>query len=84
MELNKEMMQLSMESMKHNLKPMIITFLPLLFVFAGLRSLYYGMGDLIPWGANLPLVGTGAGWLLCYIIFSMIFSIALRKIMKVH
>jgi len=49
-----------------------------------LKSLYSGVGDIIPWGADLPLVHTGAGWLLSYIIFSMIFSIILRKILKVH
>ena len=84
MELQKEMLKLSAEQMKHSMKPMLFTFLPLILIFGGLRSLYSKTGDIIPWGADIPLFHTGAGWLLCYIIFSMIFSIILRKLLKVH
>ena len=84
MELQKEMLKLSAEQMRHSMKPMIITFIPLLLVFAGLRSLYAKIGDIIPWGADLPIVHTGAGWLLCYIFLSFAFSLILRKLMKVH
>jgi uncharacterized membrane protein (DUF106 family) len=84
MELQKEMLSLSAEQMKHSMKPMLFTFLPLIAVFAGLKSLYASTGDIIPWGSDIPVFHTGAGWLLCYIIFSMIFSITLRKILKIH
>jgi uncharacterized membrane protein (DUF106 family) len=84
MGLQKEMLSLSAEQMKHSMKPMLFTFLPLIAVFAGLKSLYTGVGDIIPWGADIPLFHTGAGWLLCYIFFSMVFSITLRKILKIH
>ena len=84
--IQKEMMQLSLEQMKHSFKPMLITFLPLILIFAGLKSLYTnaGVGDIVGWGANLPLIGTGAGWFLSYVILSLVFNIIIRKIMKVH
>lgn len=82
--IQKEMMQCSMEQMRLSFKPMLITFLPLIGIFAWLRAVYAGTGDLISWGVNLPLVGTGAGWLLSYILFSLIFNIILRKIMGVQ
>jgi len=84
-EIQKEMMQSSAESMRLTLKPMIITILPLLIVFWLLKKLYMDLanvGNIIHWGAKLPLIGTGAGWLLCYIIFSFIFSLILRKLFK--
>ncbi len=84
-EVQKEMMQASMESMKLTLKPMIITFLPLLFIFYGLKTLYMNMakvGNIITWKVNLPIIGDGAGWLLCYISFGFIFSLILRKLFK--
>ena len=84
LELQKEMLSLSGEQMRHGLKPMILTFIPILLAFAGLRSLYTGVGDIIPWGADLPIIHTGAGWFLSYIIFSFTFSAILRKVLNVH
>jgi len=79
-----EMMELSMESLKMTFKPMIITFLPLLIVYALLGKAYIGasVGNIIYWGANLPIVHTGGGWLFCYILFSLIFNIIFRKLLK--
>lgn len=84
--LNKEAMEVNMEMMKLNFKPMLITLLPLLLVFWLLRQSYNaaGIGNIIAWPWNLPIVGNGAGWLLSYIIFSLIFSILLRKIFKIY
>ena len=90
-QIQKEMLELSMDQMKHSMKPMLITFLPLIAIFAGLRYLYSNVGNIIPWNFNVPVLCTvlpgvcnGAGWFLCYFIFSMIFSIIVRKILKVH
>ena len=84
MEINKEMMKLSSEMLKMSFKPMLITFLPLILIFTGLRSLYSeaAVGNLVTWGTNLPLVGDGAGWFLCYIFFSFAFSLIFNKIFK--
>lgn len=84
-EIQKEMMQASMASMKLTFKPMAITFIPIILIIYGLRNLYMNManiGNIISWGANLPLIGNGAGWLLCYIFFGFIFSLILRKLFK--
>ncbi len=84
LELQKEAMQKNAEYMKHSFKPMLVTFLPLIIVFGWLRGAYAGTGDLIHWGVAIPIFGTGAGWLLSYILFSFLFSFIVRKMMKVH
>lgn len=85
-ELNEELMKLSTESMKESFKLMFITLIPFLIIFKLLRDLYMNaeVGDIIYWGANVPMFGQGAGWLLSYIIFSIIFSMILRKFLKVY
>lgn len=85
-ELNKEILSLSAELMKLSLIPSIVTLLPLLLVLWFLKNSYtaVGIGNIISWGANLPIVGSGAGWLLSFIVFSIIFNILLRKLMKVY
>jgi len=83
--IQQEMMKISMDNLRLTMKPMLITFLPLLGVFAGLKWLYMDaakVGNIINWGAKIPIVDTGGGWLFCYIIFSLIFSIILRKLFK--
>ncbi len=83
--LQKEMLQLSAQQMKHNLKPMLITYIPsLLIIFVWLRGLYTDVGNIIYWKVDLPLFHDGAGWLLSYIIFSIVFNTILRKAMKVY
>ncbi len=69
-----EMMELQMKMMMQTLKPMLITMLPIILVFAWLRTAYEGVGDIF-WIF---------GWLGSYIIFSIVFSIVLRKLLKVH
>lgn len=85
-ELNKVAMETNLELMKHSIKPTIITFIPLILVFLFLKYAYTnaGIGNIISWNYNLPIIGDGAGWLLCYIFFSLIFGIALRKILKIY
>ncbi len=75
MELQKISMEKSMVQMKNTFKPMLITFIPLILVFGWLREVY----------ATLEISFLGmSSWLLIYIIFSVIFSATLRKILKVH
>lgn len=86
LEMQKEMMQGSMAQMQDSFKPLLISFVPLVLVFMFLRWVYTeaAVGDIVSWHANLPLFGTGAGWFLSYIIFSVIFNSVLRKILKVY
>jgi uncharacterized membrane protein (DUF106 family) len=86
LEMQKEMMQGSMEQMRDSFKPLIISFIPIMFAFAFLKWAYTeaNVGEIISWNVNLPIFGTGAGWFLSYIIFSLIFNSILRKILKVY
>jgi uncharacterized membrane protein (DUF106 family) len=75
MELQKRSMDKSMVQMKNSFKPMIITFIPLIIIFGWLRETY----------AELPIEFLWfSSWLWIYIIFSIIFSIFIRKLLKVH
>ncbi len=74
-EINSELAKKSMESLKHQIKPMIITFLPLFLIFGWLRKSYAGSTE------NIFLI---FGWFGTYFVFSFIFSIVLRKVLKVY
>lgn len=76
MKHNKELMEKQLVLFKQSFKPMLITLLPILFLFTWLRATYGEMGEL------LPIIGFK--WLGTYIIFSIIFSLILRKLLKVH
>jgi uncharacterized membrane protein (DUF106 family) len=83
-EIQNEVMKLSMESFKMSLKPMIITFIPVIIIFAALKNWYTAanVGNIIFWGTKLPIIDTGGGWFFCYVVFSFIFSLIARKILK--
>ena len=86
MEVNKEMMEMSGEQLKITMKTSLITIIPFILIFSFLKNLFQdaGINNIIYWGTDLPLIHDGAGWLLLYIVSSIIFSIILRKIMKVY
>jgi len=75
MAVQKQAMQKNMEYMKHSLKPMIFTIIPVIFIFGWLRNYYDALGN--------PDVFLGLSWLWTYIIFSIVISIGLRKILKI-
>jgi len=83
LDIQKEMLQISMKQMKHSMKPMLFTFIPIILAFALLRSLYTKVGDILIWGFNMPFFGTGGGWFFSYFLFSIIFSVMIRKILKI-
>lgn len=84
MEIQKQAMSLNMKYMKHSMKPMLFTFIPIILIFGWLRNHpAIGGNDILIWGFNIPLFGTGLGWLGTYIIFSIIFSMIIRKVLKV-
>ncbi len=76
MEFQKQAMEKSMSLMKHSLKPTLITFIPLIIVFGWLRTTYNDI--------QLNFLGFINSWLWIYIISSIIFSIILRKILKIQ
>src|SRR3989344_1497929 len=74
MEKQKEIMEINMKMMKHNIKPMLITFIPLIIIFSWLRVTYEPLGQLI----------IGLSWFWIYLISAIIFSIIIRKVLKIY
>lgn len=77
MQIQKEMFSKQMVMMKHSMTPTLITFLPIIVLFSWLN------GNLGP-EKVLNLYFFKFGWLGSYIIFAIVFSIILRKVLKVY
>lgn len=73
-EKNKELMEKNMKMMSQSFKPLLYTFVPFAVIFFGLRNIYEPFGKII----------FGLSWIWIYILSSVIFSILLRKLMKVY
>lgn len=84
MEVNKKAMKLNMQYMKHSMKPMLYTFIPIILIFGWLKSVYPSGTVVLPFYITIPVFGAGFGWLGTYIVSSIIFSMVLRKVMKVY
>ncbi len=84
LDIQKKTMENSMKYLRHSLPATLITLLPLLLIFGWLRQAFPAGEILLKFPFKLPLLGAGLGWLGSYILFSIIFNIALRKILKIH
>jgi uncharacterized membrane protein (DUF106 family) len=74
-EIQRQIMEKNMKFMMHSFKPLIYTFIPLLLVFGWIRS--------VPeWTEGKILLGLS--WIWVYVIFSMLFSTILRKVLKIY
>ncbi len=80
----KRAMEKNLEYMKHSMKPTLVTFIPLILIFGWLRLRFGDLGDIITWGFNIPLLGTGLGWLGTYFWSAVIFSTVTRKLFKIY
>ncbi len=67
--INEEMMKCNMELMKHSFKPMLFTFIPLLILIGWMGKFF------------APIL---SNWIWWYIISGLVFSIVLKKVLKVH
>ncbi|MBL7147402.1 MAG: DUF106 domain-containing protein [Nanoarchaeota archaeon] len=74
MEKQKKLMEKNMKMMMHSFKPMLFTFIPIIIMFSWLKNEYEPLGKVM----------FGLSWIWVYIIFSIIFSIITRKILKVY
>ena len=74
MEKQKMMMEKNMKIMMHSFRPLLFTFIPFLLIFIWLRGVYEPFGSIF----------IGLSWIWAYIISSFIFSIVLRKLLKVY
>ena len=77
-EINSKMAKENLDIMKtqykQSIKPMLITLIPFAFVFIWIRKIYEPLGDI--------LFGMGGIW--SYIVLSIVFSMVLRKLLKVY
>jgi len=76
MSLQKQVLEKNMKYMKQSFKPMLITFLPIIILFGWLRSYYTALGN--------PKIFFGLTWIWAYLIFSIVFSMIIRKWLKIH
>ena len=76
MAMQKQAMEKNMKYMMKSFKPMLITFLPVVIFFGWLNKYYAALGN--------PKILFGLSWIWVYIISSIVFSVAMRKIMKVY
>src|SRR3989344_1742544 len=74
MDKQKELMEKNFKMMKYNIKPMIITFIPLIIIFGWLRVTFEPLGKLI----------LGLSWFWVYLISAIVFSILIRKLLKIY
>ncbi|MAG47812.1 hypothetical protein CL617_04355 [archaeon] len=74
MEKQKELMEKNLKMMKYSLKPSLYTAIPLIAIFYFIRNIYEDSGAII----------FSLTWIWIYIILSIVFSIILRKVLKVH
>ncbi len=79
-EIQQEIMKKNFENMKFAFNPkiMMITMIPLMGVFIGIKSLYGNLGEFF----NVFGI-TQFGWLGTYIVFSIINSMILKKVLDV-
>lgn len=77
-ELSKKSMEVNMKYMRQMMKPMLITIVPFLLIFQYLRSAFDSTIIL-----TLPFWPHTLGWIGTYIVLSMIFTTAFRKILDV-
>lgn len=80
LEIQKELAGKNLEYMKHSFRPMMLTFFPVIIIFWWLSSLYKDIGIVL----TIPFIGLGLNWIWTYILFSFIFSLILRKALRVH
>ncbi|MBI4141918.1 DUF106 domain-containing protein [Candidatus Woesearchaeota archaeon] len=78
MEIHKKVMETNMQYMRHSMKPTLITFLPIIIIFGWMQTHFTDAGTLL----NLGFIELG--WLGTYFITTIIFSMLLRKIFKIH
>lgn len=75
MQLQKQSMEKNMKYMMNSFKPTLFTLIPLLIIFSGMRNSFANV--------ELNFIGINS-WIWIYIIFSILFSIILRKLLRVH
>jgi len=76
MELQKQTMPMTMEMMKHSMQPLIYTAVPIVLFFRWFNDYFVAAGDVKIFGL--------LSWFWFYLLASIVFSIAIRKLFKVE
>ncbi len=76
MAVQKKSFENMIANFKHNLIPMIVTAAPLIILLGYFRAYYAAL--------NNPDLFWVFGWLGTYVIFSIVFNLLFRKLLKVH
>lgn len=76
-----EMLKLTSKRMKLTIKPMLISSVMFFAVFPVLKRFYKGF-ILLKFPFTLPFIHNDIGWLLSYIIFTMIGSMIFKKVLR--
>lgn len=79
-ELQKEIASKNLEYMRYSFKPLLYTFIPIILIFVWLKNVYQNFGVIL----TIPLLGIGLNWIWTYVLFSFIFSLVVRKALKVY
>jgi len=81
--LNNEMLKNNSDKMRIVMKPMMISSVLFIGAFYLWGKLFKGF-NLFIFSSPLPLIGADVGWLLTYIIASLVISVVVRKKMGVQ
>ena len=76
MKKQKELMERNFGMMKHSFRPLLFTAIPFFIIFSWLSQTYKEI--------DLNFLGFIHNWIWVYLLSSIIFSIILRKILKVY
>ncbi len=81
--LQSRMLGISQEKMKHTMKPMLFSSLIFMVSFPFISKLFKGF-TLFVFEKSYPIIGSDVGWLLTYIMVSLVSSMIIRKKMGIH
>jgi len=76
LEIQKKQFSNMPKMMEITMKPLMYTLIPMIFLFRWFNDYFLSLGN--------PKIFIGLGWLGTYFIFSIIGSVILRKMFKVH
>ena len=83
-QINQQVLEKNLKYMKHSMRPMLFTLVPILLIFSWLKVTFLPAGDIFSWSFSIWPWGTGIGWLWTYLLSSIIASMIIRKLFKIH
>ncbi|VVB76586.1 Uncharacterised protein [Candidatus Tiddalikarchaeum anstoanum] len=81
-EKQNKLLDLNMSIMTHTMKPTMVTMIPFLLIFLYAKSVIPTEQPLISFPVSLPFIGPSLEFIGTYILFSLIFTTIIRKIIR--